>query len=172
LADPQLSDYQKWLHELKRSDAERAHDKIDEFHRYANEAAVRTADLALRMAMLINGGAAIAVLAFIGGLISKDKIAAGQLANMATSLAWFACGVVIPVAGMALSYLTNYCMAAVASSQRKNWEHPYVEPGPRTAFWRRFNLVFHVFAFGAGLASLILFVVGMLSVKTAITHLL
>jgi hypothetical protein len=145
LADPQPpSDYQRWIHELKRRDAERAHDKIDEFHRYANEAAVRTADLALRMAMLINGGAAIAVLAFIGGLLSKDKIAAGQLANMATSLAWFAYGVVIPVAGMALSYLTNYCMAAVASSQRKNWEHPYVEPGPKTARWRLFNIIFHV----------------------------
>lgn len=173
LTDHQIPpDLQKWWHELRREDAQRAHDKIDEFHDHVNEAAVRTADLALRMAMLINGGAAIAVLAFIGGLISKDRIAPGQLPNVATSLAWFAFGAVIPVAGMALSYLTNYCMAAVASSQTKKWEHPYIEPGPRTAFWRRLNIIFHVLAFGAGLASLIFFVVGMLSVKGAITHLL
>lgn len=171
MADPQLSDYQKWLHELKRRDAERSHDKIDEFHARANEAAVRTADLALRMAMLINGGAAVAVLAFMGGLIAKDKIAAGQLANVASTLAWFAFGVVIAVAGMALSYLTNYCMAGVAASQMKKWEHPFVEPGAMTARWRLFNIIFHMFAFGAGLASLIFFVVGMLSVKAAITHL-
>src|SRR5665213_1140102 len=171
LADPQPpSDYAKWVHELQRHDAQRAHDKIDEFHRYINEAAIKSAELALRLAMLINGGAAIAMLAFVGGLISKDKIVAGQLANVASSLAWFAFGVLIAVAGVALSYFTNFCMAAVASSHTKKWVSPYVEPGPTTQRWRRLNIVFHVLAVLAGFGSLAFFVVGMLSVEAAITH--
>jgi hypothetical protein len=61
-------------------------------------------------------------------------------------------------------------MAGIAASQTKKWEPPYVEPGPNTPVWRRFNISFHIAAVVAGLASLIFFVVGMLSVRDAIAH--
>lgn len=54
--------------------AERAHDTVTDFASKTNTAAVEAANLALRTAMLINGGAAISVLAFIGGLASRDKV--------------------------------------------------------------------------------------------------
>ena len=140
--------------------------------RFPGPALITTSSLALRMAMLINGGAAIAMLAFIGGLVSKDKIAVGQLDKIANSLTWFALGVAFAVAGIALAYFTHYCMAGTASSQTKKWEPPYMEPGPKTPLWRRLNIAFHVAAVVAGLASLSFFVVGMFSVRAAISHLI
>jgi hypothetical protein len=78
-----------------------------------------------------------AVLAFIGGLISKDKIAIGKLGTVADSLTWFAVGVACAMAAMGLAYFTNYCIAGAAHSQIRKWDPPFVEPGPKTAFWTR-----------------------------------
>lgn len=156
-------DYQQWLHEQRRSEAERAHDKIDEFHRYVNEAAMDAANLALRMSLIINGGAAVALLSFDGHLPD------GQVKAVASALLWFAWGVLSAVAGIALAYFTNYCMAAVASSMTKKYDPPFVQDGPKTAKWRVANRIFHVAAVLVGLASLILFIVGMFEVRTALT---
>jgi hypothetical protein len=173
LTDPQPPfDYQKWLHEQKFFHAQRAHDKIDDFFLRTNEAAIKAGEVAIRMAMLMNGGAAVAVLAFIGGLISKDKIAVGKLGTVADSLTWFAAGVACSMAAMALAYFTNYCIAGAANSHIRKWDEPFIELGLKTAFWRRLGLFFQIAAVSGGIASLVCFVAGMLSVKTAITHLL
>jgi hypothetical protein len=159
---PPPLDYQQWLHEQQRSVAERAHDKIDEFHRYINEAAISAANLALRMALLINGGAAVALLSFDGHLPQK------QMTAVAGTLLWFAWGVAASVAGIALAYFTNYCMAGVASSKLKSYQAPFVSDGPRTWKWIFANRVFHILAVLAGLASLVLFIVGMFDVRAAL----
>jgi hypothetical protein len=155
-------DYQKWVHELSRQDAQRAHDKLDEFHRYVNEAAINAANLALRMALLINGGAAIALLSFDGDLADPQKKA------VAATLVWFAWGVLTSVAGIALAYFTNYCMAGVAYSMKKNGNPPYVEDGPTTPHWKLANRIFHIAAVLVGVASLVLFLIGMMSVRAAL----
>jgi hypothetical protein len=56
----------KWVYEQKNRGAERAHDKLDNFQKLANKAALNAAALTIRTAILVNGGAAIALLAFIG----------------------------------------------------------------------------------------------------------
>jgi hypothetical protein len=64
-----------------RREAEREHDRLQRFEDSTNEATINTANLALRTAMLVNGGAAVTVLAFIGGLISKGGLTLKQLAG-------------------------------------------------------------------------------------------
>ena len=96
---------QKWLHEMMQRDAHREHDKVTEFHRAVNEAAIRGGDAALRAAMLINGGAAVSVLAFIGGLAAQSRIKLDQLNMVANSLGWFAGGVAAAAAAMGCAYL-------------------------------------------------------------------
>ena len=164
-------DHQKWTHELKRQDAQRAHDKIDESFHIVNADATKAAELTLRVMMLINGGAAIAVLTFIGGLVAQGRIKVEQLNDMATSLTLIAIGVACAVAGIAFSYFTHYCMAGMERSYTKKWEHPFVEPGPHTTLWWRLNIVFHVCAVVTAIASLVIFVCGMLDVRSAISHL-
>jgi hypothetical protein len=48
-------EYQKWTHELKLRDAERAHDSATDFAAKASAAALDNANLAMRTAVLING---------------------------------------------------------------------------------------------------------------------
>jgi hypothetical protein len=162
----------KWLHDLKRDDAKRAHDANRAFHTYTNESAVESANLTLRTLVLINGGAAIAVLTFLGGLASKDKVDFGQVGIVAGTIKWFAFGVAFAVFSMAIAYLTNYATAGIASSMVNNWEHPYVATGPTTRRWQWTNRCFHLVAIGAGLLSLIFFLVGMFTASNSITHML
>ena len=87
--------------------AERAHGTITDFASKTNTAAIEVANLALRTAMLINGGAAISVLAFIGGLASRDKVSLQAITQTAATLVWFATGVAVATLSMGLAYFTR-----------------------------------------------------------------
>jgi hypothetical protein len=171
MSEPQSEDT-KWVHGLNREDAHRAHDQNEEFHSYVNKAAIDTATLSLRTLVVINGGAAIAILTFLGGVAAKEKIDFAKVGVVADTLKWFAFGVALAVLGMALAYLTNFAMASITSSRVRTWEHPYVSNGPKTIRWRRINLAFHIAAILVAIGSLVLFLVGMFAASDAITHLL
>jgi hypothetical protein len=171
MIEPQPEDA-KWVHGLNREDAHRAHDNSEEFHSYSNKAAIDTANLSLRTLVIINGGAAIAVLTFLGGVASKDKIDFVKVGVVADTLRWFALGVALAVFAMALSYFTHFAMASITSSQNRAWVHPYVSDGLKTARWRRINLAFHILAMLVAFGSLVLFLVGMFTASDAVTHLL
>src|SRR6266566_4435800 len=160
----QKIDFAKWSDETKRREAERAHDKVDEFHSSVNEAAIKSAELTLRMSLLINGGAAVSLLTFIGPLPKDQKIA------MANTLIWFASGVGIAVAALAFSYLTHYFTAAIASSRIRIWQHPYLLAGSRTSRWIVLTRFFHIAAIVLAIASLAAFVGGMVEVRSAFAH--
>src|SRR5262249_41498406 len=156
---------QKLLHEQNRRAAERAHDTWREIALQVNEATINARNLALRMSLLINGGAAVALLTFVGGLPANQKRA------VADTLVWFAFGVAIAVAGLGFAYLTNYTSAMMHGSKMWHNQPPYVLDGPTTARWMRLNRVFHIAAVIVGLASLVLFIVGMFYVRAALTKL-
>ena len=75
---------------MKREDAQRAFDLHSSQLDKMNEAAIKSANSALRACLLINGGAAVSVLAFIGSLATKELIAVSQLSRVASSLEIFA----------------------------------------------------------------------------------
>lgn len=162
---PSPFDYQKWIHELKRQDAQRAHDNLEEFHKYVNKATMKSGEMAIRMALLINGGAAVALLSFIGTLPKEQKH------QVAGTLVWFAWGVAAAVGALAFSYFTNYFMAGIASSYERHFEPPIARPGRTTRRYRVLNVVCHVLAVIVGLTSLGLFVGGMLDVKSSLLSL-
>ena len=144
-------------------------DRIAELYLALHELAIKSSELTLRTAVLINGGAAISVLAFIGGLVSQGKIGFSQLGRVADSLTGFAWGVAAAAVGMGLSYLTHYSMIAVEGSKTLSLQQPFVQPGPTTKWWARVRLALHTLAIFAGIASLILFLIRMCDVKTAIS---
>ena len=86
----QKRDEPDWRHVMAREDAHRAHDRATSFHTQVNEAAIKTGESTFQACLFINGGAAISVLAFIGGLASKELIGVSQLAAVADSLIAFA----------------------------------------------------------------------------------
>src|SRR4051794_17778362 len=117
MADPQTPaesfERVKWTHDRNREEAHRAHDRNTAAMDAANEITVKTADSALRLAMLINGGAAVSMLAFIGGLASQDRIKIADLKDVSSSLVIFAIGVALSVGGMAFAYFTHYYTVGV-----------------------------------------------------------
>jgi hypothetical protein len=175
MTDPQQPpvspEHQKWLHEMSREDHSRVHARYDGIVDQLNEAAIKTADGALRAGLLINGGAAVSVLAFIGSLATKELITVGQLASVADSLLIFAIGVATAVAGMGLSYLTHFFGAGRVHSFTRLAVPPYVTTGPKTKRYTIMTAIVHILAFVAGFACIGLFILGMFSVRYAIVHL-
>jgi hypothetical protein len=155
----------QWSFEQTRAIAEREHDRIIKSRDMLNEAAVNGGNLALRMVLLINGGAAIALLSFMNAL-PKD-----QRQAIASALAWLAWGVAAAALALGLAYFTNRCGAETQHSKTFQYTAPYVTDGPRTAMWTRLYWAFHLAAVLVGLASLGLFVVGMLRVKSTFINL-
>jgi hypothetical protein len=102
----------------------------------ANEAATGGANLALRMSLLINGGAAVALLAFIKDLGKEQQHA------VANTLVWFGFGVIAAVIALALAYFTNYSAGQLAISRLPIDQYPYFRDGPATARWLWRYLVF------------------------------
>jgi hypothetical protein len=131
------------------------------FHK-ANEAATNATNLALRMALLINGGAAVALLAFIKDLEEKQQHAT------ANTLLWFALGVTAAVLSLTFAYFTNYSAGQVMISGVPIDQPPYLRDGPTSARWRRRYWVFLWVAIFLGLISIALFVVGILFVRKAL----
>jgi hypothetical protein len=160
------------VHDLLREDAHRAHDNSVAFHTYVNQATIESANIALKTLIVINGGAAIAVLTFLGGVASKDKIDFAAVAPVAMTIRYFAIGVALTLAAMAFSYLTNYFMAGVEVSRQKTYTRPYVIDGANTDNQKWWNNLFHILSFGSALASLLLFVIGMYVASDRIAHLL
>jgi hypothetical protein len=134
------------------------------FHK-ANEAATNAANLALRMSLLINGGAAVALLAFIKDLEGRQQHA------VADTLVWFGFGVTTAVLSLAFAYFTNYSVGQLEISRVWTDQPPYVRDGPVTARWRWRYRAFLGIAILLGLISVALFVVGMLFVREALTKL-
>jgi hypothetical protein len=165
-------EYQKWIHELKRRDAERAHDQASDFSMKINQAAMDSGNIALRTGVLINGGAALSVLAFVGGLIAQGKIAIGPaLVEIASALVWFAIGVAAATLAMGFAYFTNFCIAGHSSRMERSWDHPYLKETPFSKKWQCAAYTFQIVAVVLGFITMGLFVKGMIEVRDAISHL-
>lgn len=165
------ADYQMWVHELGRRDAERAHDRESEFGRQNNEAAISTGTLLVRTAILINGGAAVAILGFMGALVGKGGIDANGLGQVAGGLTWFSCGVALAAFAMAIGYVVNYLTAAISNSRKRTWEHPYVVDGRHTRIYLWIRAALLLLAVIVAVFSLLAFIGGTLEVKASVPHL-
>jgi hypothetical protein len=167
----QVSDA-RWRHEINREDAHRQHDSNRELFHYVNKASLDGANLALRTLVIINGGAAIAILTFLGGISAKQTVDFLKVGLVAATIKWFALGVALAVIAMALSYLTSYTMAGAINSMKATFDHPYLVEGPKFRTWRYWNIGFHITAVLFAVASLVFFLIGMFDASDAVKHLL
>ena len=83
---PTPHEHEKCVYEQVRKER-RAHDRFAEFHLALSESAIKSSELTLRTAVIINGGAAISVLAFIA---AQGRIGVSQLGGIADCLILFA----------------------------------------------------------------------------------
>jgi hypothetical protein len=131
----------------------------------------RTPNWVFRTAVLVNGGAAVSVLAFAGGLISQGKLGLGpQASDISFSLLLFALGVLAGALGIGFAYFTNYCVTGHYQSRIKQWEQPYLVETPGSRRWAYGATFFRTLAIACGFVAAILFVSGVLQVRNAITQ--
>ena len=129
------------------------------FFQTTREATFKSVDALLKTVILINGGAAVAVLAFIGSLASQGRIQMGQLSNVANSLLIFAFGVFATIIAMAFSYGTLYSTAMHTQSFKAH------------SPWVTAKRIFEVLLLVMTAVSILLFLYGAFSVREAIVHL-
>lgn len=165
-SDPEFA---RWKWEQDRIIAERYHDRETQYAEWANKAAIDNANLTLRTLMVINGGAAIAVLAFVGTLVGGNTGEfVDDLERATAPLTWFAWGVALTTLGMGFAYITNYCITSSITFRQHNWQHPYVEETERSNRWAKWGIGFQIAAIVLAVKSLGCFLVGMYAVRTAI----
>jgi hypothetical protein len=152
--------------DLDRKTAERAHENLTEFTRQNYEAAFKSGQIALRTVVLVNGGAAVAVLFFLGAIAARVSVV--QISIVASSLIWFVAGITCGLIALTCAYLTNLYDANVGTSLSQTWQYPYSQPGRYTQYFVRLSRFVHILAILAGTVSLLLFVVGMWDVRSAI----
>jgi hypothetical protein len=140
-----------------------ASDREWEFYQKNNEAAIENTGSTLRTLVLINGGAAVALLAFAGALVAQGKTSAVE--QIAFSLLFFAGGVFFATVAMGEVYLVHFSIAAKTREQITN------PNAPAWQRWWRWSTVWRVLAHTAALFSMLLFVCGVFHVKAAVTHL-
>lgn len=118
---------------------------------------------ALKMLALVNGGAAVALLAYLGNLASRSN--GTRLPNMTCALACFASGLFLTVLAFIASYLTQltlYNQDLTENGFRRdelNLAHT-VLADPKAPWWQRLKarlqLVSHTFFLYSALALVIL----------------
>jgi hypothetical protein len=101
--------------------AEKTHANQIEFAKGANLAAVSTGTETVKAILLINGGACVAVRAFIGSIASKVTVT-----DLAGSLVWFAIGAVAAVISAAFGYLTNLSLSSETNTKTHHFDVPFV----------------------------------------------
>ena len=168
---PQPSPFElhKWHEELKRREAERAHDKEFDFSQKVNESVITGANIALRTALLINGGAAGVLLAFVGNLYAKNPEAIGKkIGDLVSPLMWFAWGVVFASSAISLAYFVNYTIVAQSAKKDRVWSHPYVVESKKSKRWKWASIALHILTVLVGVGSLVFFIIGMLAIRNSL----
>jgi hypothetical protein len=154
------------LEKERRRIIERLHDRYLSMGDSFNENASKDAQAAIRIALVINGGAAAGVLAFLGGLAARDRLPLSELSNISHHLKWFIYGVIAAGLAAACAYVVNYCYAAHFLTRTYSYNEPYVNEPHRAWIW--IALIAHAIGFLVALASLGAFSYGIYKVTNAI----
>ena len=151
--------------------AERLHDTETSFGIAANAAAMQNAEEALKAALLVNGGSSVAMLAFLGTLVSQHFLSAVQLAAAIRPLMYFGSGVAAAIIASAGAYFTNPMIAGSSNRKERNYEVPFVREttsSRRHAWWgecwRWFSIIFVAASIGC-------FICGLVSAGMSFTNL-
>lgn len=142
--------------------------RLDEFKRQVDgitklmDWAIDFAKLALQSVIAVNGGASVALLAFIPHLATADYTEI-DVKLLTSALALFTGGVGAGVFAAGTAYISQFAFARTYVWKQKKWEQ---------VPWRRWvGEVFRVFAIGSGVAALLIFLCGVYRATNAFSAL-
>ena len=150
--------------------SEKAHANNFTFSMNVNEAARGYASGALKTAVIINGGAAIALLTFIGNVYSaKEANALPPLSQLTNPIMWFAWGVALAAFAMSFGFFANQSIVEEIAAKDSQVAYPYFIENKKSKRWHLVAGVFSGLTILAGVGSLLMFICGMVAIRDAIT---
>lgn len=120
----------------------------------SNAAAISVSGAALKALLLLNGGAAIAMLGFVATMATGDRANLLDLSEVVSVLQVFALGAGLAVLATGFAYVVMYFQAAVAQSFDLIDGPPFYTNGNKTNLLTQVYKIFHVFSVLAASASL------------------
>jgi hypothetical protein len=169
--EPVTFEERKWREEKSREDMERAHDQMHDDRHKITDAAIQSGQITIRTAALMNGGAAVVVLGFVGGLIGQGRVEVNQINTIAGSLMWFVYGVAAAVCSLGSAYIVNYCRRWQIDTLQETSAPPYFVSTAISDRWKQTTRLFQLIALIVGVLSLVFFVVGMWDLRDSIGEL-
>jgi len=128
----------------------------------SNAAAVSLSGAALKALLLLNGGAAIAMLGFVASMATGERVELLDLSEVVSVLQIYALGAGLAVLATGFAYVVMYFQAAVAQSFDIIDEEPYYRNSDKTILLYRLCNFFHVLSVSIAFASLGSFGLGVL----------
>jgi len=145
-------------------------DRGDEAFHKANEAAVASGTATIRLVVLINGGAAVALLTFIGGLIQAGKIHSNsQLMGIAWPIGFFIAALAFAAVSMGCGYIVNFTNAAIIKSRKRYISPPFEEDTDDTRKLSSLSRSFVAVSVATATLSLAGFIVGMYEIYRSLS---
>lgn len=126
--------------ELNKEAAEREHERSDGTILEVSKAAVTNAETVIRTLILINGGAAISIMTFVGSLAAKPGAPTTQIAAIAKGLEWFAIGTLAATLTACFAYLSNFLYVSAEQKRARDYTHPFLhetESASRLLSWAK-----------------------------------
>ncbi len=163
-------DISEYREEVERDHAIRAHDRNKEEQNAFLKATLDTSVLAIRTLILVNGGAVIALLAFIGAVESSEGAKEFNSTYLVWPLSFFASGVAAGAATSLLAYIVNLKDFRIARLTKHTWEHPYVVALKKAGGEHTARGWFYGFALFFATVSLFTFIAGIVAVTFAILN--
>lgn len=136
----------------------RKHSEYVELYTHMNDKVIEAGHLYLKTTILVNGGAAVAVLGFVASIAKADEQYTKLVIEVSNALLYFAVGVAAGLFAIALTYFTNYAVLAGLHHEGGKWE------GPLAGLKR----TIHFGTLAVACSSLTLFVMGADAVRQAI----
>lgn len=154
--------------EFNKEYALRAHDLNRQTSAELRKSAIDSANIAIKSLLLINGGAVIALLAFVGSIEASDAGANISAEPFVASIWWFAFGVGLSAAVAFLAYMIMLFDQGILDNVDLVWDHPYVKDKPivNRLWWIR--TVLHILAMLLAVGTLCAFFYGVYSVTEAV----
>lgn len=146
--------------------ASRAHETETEYGRAAGVAAASTGMETVKAILLINGGACVAILAFIGTFTSSGR----ATPELTSPLIWFAAGALFAVVSAALGFLTNQSYAAASNAKTRHFDEPYVRETDASRRHQVAGAITRWLSIGCAIAGMLAFVGGVFDANCAFRH--
>jgi len=153
------------IQDIEREHALRSHERMKSLEDLGVNSSHDYGLAALRALLLVNGGAAVAMLGFASTLDAFSTPV--SITEIALATTKFGYGLVFTILSLGFAYLTSYVQTMHASSFKHIWEWPYLESTSRTKSLFIVTIALTIISVVAAVVALIFFWLGLASISSA-----